>query len=150
MKALSTSEEQVMAALWACGKPATRRQIAAKLPPDCVWADSTLLNFLLRLEAKGYVRPEKQGNKNIYTPLVRRVTYCGAVSAAHLQTLYGGDLRSMRYRIPDASPMLRWSVWPAGWTPAWLKARNTITIDPKKGKLPLAFIGRCSTIQTDA
>ena len=55
MKALSTSEEQVMAALWACGKPATRRQIAAKLPPDCVWADSTLLNFLLRLEAKGYV-----------------------------------------------------------------------------------------------
>lgn len=91
MKALSTSEEQVMAALWACGKPATRRQIAAKLPPDCVWADSTLLNFLLRLEAKGYVRPEKQSNKNIYTPLVRRVTYCGAVSAAHLQTLYGGD-----------------------------------------------------------
>ena len=83
MKALSTSEEQVMAALWACGKPATRRQIAAKLPPDCVWADSTLLNFLLRLEAKGYVRPEKQGNKNIYTPLVRRVTYCGAVSAAN-------------------------------------------------------------------
>ena len=95
MKALSISEEQVMAALWACGKPATRRQIAAKLPLDCVWADSTLLNFLLRLEAKGYVRPEKQGNKNIYTPLVRRVTYCGAVSAAHLQTLYGGDLRSM-------------------------------------------------------
>ena len=45
MKALSTSEEQVMAALWACGKPATRRQIAAKLPPDCVWADSTLLNL---------------------------------------------------------------------------------------------------------
>ncbi|MFZ2534332.1 MAG: BlaI/MecI/CopY family transcriptional regulator [Gemmiger qucibialis] len=152
MKALSTSEEQVMAALWACGKPATRRQIAAKLPPDCVWADSTLLNFLLRLEAKGYVRPEKQGNKNIYTPLVRRVTYCGAVSAAHLQTLYVGTCAAWwrRYRIPDASPMLRWSVWPAGWTPAWLKARNTITIDPKKGKLPLAFIGRCSTIQTDA
>ena len=101
MKALSTSEEQVMAALWACGKPATRRQIAAKLPPDCVWADSTLLNFLLRLEAKGYVRPEKQGNKNIYTPLVRRVTYCGAVSAAHLQTLYDGDLRSMVAALSD-------------------------------------------------
>lgn len=101
MKALSTSEEQVMAALWACGKPTTRRQIAAKLPPDCVWADSTLLNFLLRLEAKGYVRPEKQGNKNIYTPLVRRVTYCGAVSAAHLQTLYDGDLRSMVAALSD-------------------------------------------------
>ena len=101
MKALSTSEEQVMAALWACGKPATRRQIAAKLPPDCVWADSTLLNFLLRLEAKGYVRPEKQGNKNIYTPLVRRVTYCGAVSAEHLRTLYAGDPRRMMRALAD-------------------------------------------------
>ena len=116
MKALSTSEEQVMAALWACGKPATRRQIAAKLPPDCVWADSTLLNFLLRLEAKGYVRPEKQGNKNLYTPLVRRLTYCGAVSSVHLQTLYGGDLRRMvraladtgRLTYADTERLLRW------------------------------------------
>ncbi len=48
MKALSTSEEQVMAALWACGKPATRRQIAAKLPPDCVWADCTPANSVWR------------------------------------------------------------------------------------------------------
>ena len=143
MKALSTSEEQVMAALWACGKPATRRQIAAKLPPDCVWADSTLLNFLLRLEAKGYVRPEKEGNKNIYTPQSVRHT-CKLCMAGTCAAWW------RRYRIPDASPTLRWSVWPAGWTPAWLKARNTITIDPKKGKLPLAFIGRCSTIQTDA
>ena len=52
-------------------------------------------------QAKGYVRPEKEGNKNIYTPLVRRVTYCGAVSAAHLQTLYGGDLRSMVAALSD-------------------------------------------------
>ena len=116
MKALSTSEEQVIAALWACGKAATRRQIAAKLPPDCVWADSTLLNFLLRLEAKGYVRPEKQGNKNLYTPLVRRLTYCGAVSQAHLQTLYGGDIRAMvraladtgRMSCADTERLLRW------------------------------------------
>lgn len=90
MKALSTSEEQVMAALWACGKPATRRQIAAKLPPDCVWADSTLLNFLLRLEAKGYVRPEKQGNKNIYTPLVRRVTYAGSQCGTPANSVWRG------------------------------------------------------------
>ena len=34
MKALSTSEEQVMAALWACGKPATRRESAGQTPPS--------------------------------------------------------------------------------------------------------------------
>lgn len=101
MQKLSPSEERVMAALWACGKPATRRQIALQLPHDCQWADSTLLNFLLRLERKGFVRPEKQGNRNIYTPLVRRATYCGAVSAAHLDTLYGGDPRQMMAALAD-------------------------------------------------
>ena len=78
MEQLSRSEEQVMAALWACSRAATRREIASHLPPECRWADSTLLNFLLRLEKKNFVRTEKQGNKNLYTPLVRRLTYCGA------------------------------------------------------------------------
>ena len=101
MELLSPSEEQVMAALWACEGPATRREIAAKLPPACRWADTTLLNFLLRLEKKSFVRAEKQGNKNVYRPLVRRLTYCGAVSQAHLQTLYGGDLRAMVRALAD-------------------------------------------------
>ena len=81
MEQLSRSEEQVMVALWACEQAATRRQIAANLPAECRWADSTLLNFLLRLEKKHFVRTEKQGNKNLYIPLVRRLTYCGAVSS---------------------------------------------------------------------
>ena len=79
-------------------------------------ADSTLLNFLLRLEKKNFVRTEKQGNKNLYTPLVRRLTYCGAVSQAHLQTLYGGDIRAMvcaladtgRMTYADTERLLRW------------------------------------------
>ena len=50
MEILSRREEQVMVALWDCGRAATRREIAAKLPPECRWADTTLLNFLLRLE----------------------------------------------------------------------------------------------------
>ncbi|HIZ42063.1 MAG TPA: BlaI/MecI/CopY family transcriptional regulator [Candidatus Gemmiger excrementigallinarum] len=116
MEALSRSEEQVMVALWACGRAATRREIAAKLPAECHWADTTLLNFLLRLEKKSFVRTEKQGNKNLYTPLVRRLTYCGAVSEAHLQTLYGGDLRGFvraladtdRIGYADIERLLRW------------------------------------------
>ena len=116
METLSRSEEQVMTARWDCGRPATRREIAAKLPPDCHWADTTLLNFLLRLEKKSFVRSEKQGNKNLYTPLVRRLTYCGAVSEAHLRTLYGGDLRGFvraladtnRISYADIERLLRW------------------------------------------
>ena len=63
-----------------------------------------------------FVRTEKQGNKNLYTPLVRRLTYCGAVSQAHLQTLYGGDIRAMvcaladtgRMTYADTERLLRW------------------------------------------
>ncbi|MDD4850871.1 MAG: BlaI/MecI/CopY family transcriptional regulator [Gemmiger sp.] len=101
MEALSKSEEQVMAALWGCQRPATRREIAAKLPAGCRWADSTLLNFLLRLQAKCFLRLEKQGNKNLYTPLIRKETYCGAVTAAHLNTLYGGDIRALVAALAD-------------------------------------------------
>ena len=74
MEQLSRSEEQVMAALWACSRAATRREIASHLPPECRWADSTLLNFLLRLEKKNFVRTEKQGNKNLYRRICRRST----------------------------------------------------------------------------
>lgn len=116
MEQLSRSEEQVMVALWACNRAATRREITAQLPQECRWADSTLLNFLLRLEKKNFVRTAKQGNKNLYTPLVRRTTYCGAVSQAHLQTLYGGDIRVMvrtlgdtgRLSYADTERLLRW------------------------------------------
>lgn len=116
MEQLSRSEEQVMVALWACNRAATRREITAQLPQECRWADSTLLNFLLRLEKKNFVRTAKQGNKNLYTPLVRRTTYCGVVSQAHLQTLYGGDIRVMvrtladtgRLGYADTERLLRW------------------------------------------
>ena len=100
MEQLSRSEEQVMAALWACNRAATRREIASHLPSECRWAD-----FLLRLEKKNFFRTEKQGNKNLYTPLVRRLTYCGAVSQAHLQTLYGGDIRAMVRALADTGRM---------------------------------------------
>ncbi|MGN0974981.1 MAG: BlaI/MecI/CopY family transcriptional regulator [Gemmiger sp.] len=104
MEKLSRAEEQVMAGLWACGGPATRRQIADALPKEAktnAWADSTLLNFLLRLQKKGFVRPEKQGNKNLYIPLVRRQTYCAAVADEMVHTLFGGDLRNLAKDLAD-------------------------------------------------
>lgn len=101
MQTLPISEEHVMCALWDCGRAATRREIGARLPSACRWADSTLLNFLMRLEKKGFVRSERQGNKNVYTPLVRRETYCGAATAEHLEVLYNGDVRSLVKTLAD-------------------------------------------------
>ena len=58
--ALSRSEELVMAALWQLPQPARRADIQKQLRSRAAWADSTLLNFLYRLEKKGYVRSEKE------------------------------------------------------------------------------------------
>lgn len=148
METLSHSEEQVMVALWSCGRPAARREIAARLPESCRWADTTLLNFLLRLENKHFVSVQRQGNKNVYTPLVRRETYCGAVSAAHLQRLYGGDARAMLGALADtgASATPPWSAWPATWTPAPPKARSTTMTETALRRPKPGTAGRAASV----
>ena len=69
VKPLSAAEEQVMLAVWACRAPATRRDIDEKLRAKG-WAPATVLNFLYRLEEKGWVKSGKDGNRNTYTPAI--------------------------------------------------------------------------------
>ena len=59
VKPLSAAEEQVMLAVWACRAPVTRRDIDAKLRAKG-WAPATVLNFLYRLEEKGWVKSGKR------------------------------------------------------------------------------------------
>lgn len=92
MKKLSASEEQVLLALWDCRGPATRHQIQLKLPNSCKWADSTVLNFLYRLEEKGFVTVQKQANRNLYAPTMSRASYLRQAAGDTLDTLYGGSL----------------------------------------------------------
>ena len=66
---LSPAEEQVLLAVWACRPPATRRDIGEKLAARG-WAPATVLNFLYRLEKKGWVKSGKDQNRNIYTPTI--------------------------------------------------------------------------------
>ena len=54
LKPLSAAEEQVLLALWDCPVPATRRDISEKLTATG-WAPATVLNFLYRLDEKGWV-----------------------------------------------------------------------------------------------
>ena len=63
VKPLSAAEEQVMLAVWACRAPVTRRDIDAKLRAKG-WAPATVLNFLYRLEEKGWVKSGKDVFRN--------------------------------------------------------------------------------------
>ena len=76
LKALSAAEEQVLLALWDCKPPVSRR----------------VLNFLYRLEEKGWVTCTKEQNHNLYAPTVTRRAYGVYTMRQRLDTVFGGDL----------------------------------------------------------
>ena len=89
-KPLSGAQEQVLLALWEKA-PATRREIGQRLKAKG-WADGTLLTFLGRLEAKGWVKVTRDANRNVYAPVVTRRAYGVYCMRERLDTLFGGDL----------------------------------------------------------
>ena len=91
VKPLSAAEEQVMLAVWACKAPVTRRDIDGRLK-DTGWAPATVLNFLYRLEEKGWVRRDREQNHNTYTPRITKRAYGVWSMRQRLDTLLGGDL----------------------------------------------------------
>ena len=97
VKPLSAAEEQVMLAVWACRAPVTRRDIDAKLRAKG-WAPATVLNFLYRLEEKGWVKSGKDGNRNTYTPAITQRAYNVWSMRERLDTLFGGDLAAALLR----------------------------------------------------
>ena len=83
---LPDAELEVMQALWAVPEyPARTSDLAARLDRD--WKAPTLLKLLSRLEERGFVRGEKEGRSNGYTPLVNRPDYLAAESRSFLERL---------------------------------------------------------------
>ena len=102
LKPLSTAEEQVMLAVWTCPGPAARRDISQKLKAKG-WAAATVLNFLYRLEEKGWVKASKQSNCNVYQPLVTQRAYNVYCMRQRLDTLFGGDLAAAVHALVSES-----------------------------------------------
>ena len=99
---LPDAELEVMQALWAQDHyPVHTSDLAARLNRD--WKAPTLLKLLSRLEERGFVRGEKEGRSNVYTPLVSRSEYLSAESRSFLDRLHGGSLSSLVAALtPDA------------------------------------------------
>lgn len=69
---LSETELEILKALWEHG-PATVRDVHERLTGDHrQWAYTTVLTFLMRLEAKGYAESEKSGTANVFRAIVDR------------------------------------------------------------------------------
>ena len=92
---LPDAELEVMQALWRQEEyPASSAGLMEGLAGRH-WQLPTLLKLLSRLEERGFVRGEKAGRVNLYTPLVEREAYVEEESRSFLERLHGGSLSSL-------------------------------------------------------
>ena len=107
MERLPDAELEVMQALWRQEKyPVSSAALMEELAGRR-WQTATLLKLLSRLEERGFVKREKEGRNNLYTPLVRREDYLSAESRAFLQRLHGGSLPSLVAALMDSRAISR-------------------------------------------
>lgn len=92
---LPDAELEVMQALWAAGTyPAATAELSGRLE-EKHWQLPTLIKLLTRLEERGFVRREKEGRANRYTPLVEERDYLASETRSFLERLHAGSLPSL-------------------------------------------------------
>ena len=99
MKRLPESELEIMMIIWEYNRPVNRMEIEERLKKDI--AAPTILSFLNRLEAKGFVSVEKIGKINWYTPLVKEEKYLQKESRNILQKMYQNSLKNFVTALYD-------------------------------------------------
>ena len=99
MKRLPESELEIMMIIWEYNRPVNRMEIEERLKKDI--AAPTILSFLNRLEAKGFVSVEKIGKINWYTPLIKEEEYLQKESRNILQKMYQNSLKNFVTALYD-------------------------------------------------
>lgn len=99
MKRLPESELEIMMIIWKYNRPVNRMEIEEHLEKDV--AAPTILSFLNRLEARGFVSVEKVGKINWYTPLVKEEEYLQKESRNILQKMYQNSLKNFVTALYD-------------------------------------------------
>ena len=92
LRRLPDGELEVMQALWDCEPPATRADVEKAMGEKRPMAVTTMLTLLTRLGEKGFLKVEKLGRGNGYTPLVSRQDYLAAQSRRFVDKLCGGSI----------------------------------------------------------
>ena len=92
----------MMQIIWAKGGSVSRLDIEKELSSRRSLAPTTILTFLTRLCEKGFLKAEREGRSNLYTPLVSRRDYLARESRSILDKLFGGSLSSFALSLSDA------------------------------------------------
>ncbi len=94
MKRLPDSELEIMMIIWDLGQPVSRTDIEGKLDKEKEWSPTTILSLLSRLEKKGFVKTEKDGKANVYTPIISEDEYMNAESKTLLERMYKNSVKN--------------------------------------------------------
>ena len=103
-KKLSDAELDVMLAVWQNRPPVLRSDLEEQLKSHN-WADTTVLTLLSKLVEKGYLSLERQGRRNLYTPLVSERDYRRWANRSFLGKMYQSSLRRMVAALVESSDM---------------------------------------------
>jgi BlaI family transcriptional regulator, penicillinase repressor len=83
------SELEVARIVWELGR-ATVRQVLEALPGERGLDFKTVQTYLRRLEAKGYLKTQREGRSNVYRPIIRPGQVIGEVMDDLLNRLFDG------------------------------------------------------------
>ncbi len=100
-KKLPEAELKIMMAVWENRPPVSRTVLSQQLAENG-WTDPTILTMLGRLVKKGFLACEKQGNKNMYTPLISKEEYMVTESISFTQKLQDISLTGLMAALVDS------------------------------------------------
>ncbi len=98
---LPDGELEIMQIVWQKEPPVSRSVIEEALGKRRKLAPSTIITFLSRLCGRGFLRMERSGRTNLYTPLVSQKDYLAGESRRMLDRLYGGSLSAFAVSLSD-------------------------------------------------
>ena len=101
---LTEAEWAVMECLWE-KEPRTGREAAQWLAKRMGWTRSTSLTLLRRLEAKGAVSGEADGERKVFRPLIRREDAALRETESLLDRVYKGSLSLMVSSLTKKQPL---------------------------------------------
>ena len=102
IRRLPDSELELMQIIWQKEPPVSRTEIEENLKKDHTLAATTILTLLTRLCEKGFLKLEKQGRANLYTPLISQREYLASESRSLLDKLYGGSIKNLSNALCDS------------------------------------------------
>lgn len=100
-KRLPDSELELMLLIWKAKEEVTRADLERLLQKDKKLAPTTILSFLSRLEEKGYIKVERRGKTNYYSPIISEDDYINNEGKTILERLYGNSLKNFVVALYD-------------------------------------------------